>query len=383
LYIGGGGDNIMIQNKNYFFQSGAGFILTKTCIDYLYPIFNNMVEMWLETCDNANLTYLFPACDVAIAYYLQKDNFIKNENILIDKESFLVYNFRGICNYIDKKPFIVKNKKDVVKTKIISCHFMNLTDFDDFYKIIQENNYFIEKEFIEEEEEEEEDKEEDDEEDDEEEEEEDINKKYIFNTYQLLCEIKSDINEHLPTFFKYASNCESVLETGVRGCVSSWAFLSGLMKNKNNSKQKRLFLNDIVECYAYELLLFAKHSDVKVEYKWINNLELEFEKNETFDIVFIDTWHIYGQLKRELDKFSKITNKYIMLHDTEVDAIYGETIRNGWNAIEQSKQSGFSVDEINCGLNKAVYNFLYANKNWRMLKHYTNNNGLTILEKLS
>jgi len=361
LYIGGGGENRMIQNKNYFFQSGAGFILTKTCIDYLHPILNNMVEMWLETCNNSKVKHLFPACDVAIAYYLQKDNFIQNENILIDSETFLLHNFRGMCNYANNsKPFVNKNENDVDKTKIISCHFMNLTDFDDFYKIICENNYFIRKESLE-----------------------DVNKKYILNKYNSLCEKKSNINEHLPTFFKYASNCESVLETGVKDGISNWAFLSGLMQNTNNNKQKRLFLNDTSLCYIDELLLLSKKTDVKVEYKWINNLDLEFEKNETFDIVFIDSWHVYGQLKRELDKFSKITNKYIMLHDTEVDAIYGETIRMRLNAIEQSKQSGFSIDEINCGLNKAVYNFLYANKNWRMLKHYTNNNGLTILEKLS
>lgn len=28
---------------------------------------------------------------------------------------------------------------------------------------------------------------------------------------------------------------------------------------------------------------------------------------------FIDTWHVYEELKRELNKFSKITNKYIIL----------------------------------------------------------------------
>ena len=66
-----------------------------------------------------------------------------------------------------------------------------------------------------------------------------------------------------------------------------------------------------------------------MKYEWINNLELEFLPNETFDLTFIDTWHVYGQLKRELDKFSKITNKYIIMHDTEIHGIYGETKRPG------------------------------------------------------
>ena len=27
-------------------------------------------------------------------------------------------------------------------------------------------------------------------------------------------------------------------------------------------------------------------------------------------MTFIDTWHVYAQLKRELKKFSRFTNKY-------------------------------------------------------------------------
>jgi len=363
LYIGGGGDTRRVKDRTYFFQSGSGFILTKSCVDYLYPMLNNMVETWIQVCNEGNCSYLHPACDVAISYFLQKDNFIQEYNILIEEEVFLIYNFTGRCNYSDGNSLYIKPESEVDKTKLITCHFMNLNDFDNLYNILQENNYFIESldKVVDEKD--------------------DINKKYIFNKYKTLCGTRSDINEHLPTFFNYASKCNSVLETGVRGCISSWAFLSGLLHNVN-SKEKRLFLNDIDECDINELLIYSKQLDVKVDYKWINNLELEFHENETFDIIFIDTWHVYGQLKRELNKFSKFSNKYIMLHDTEVDAIYGETIRNGWNALEQSKKSGFSVDEINCGLNKAVYEFLYSNKNWRMLEHYTNNNGLTILEKI-
>jgi hypothetical protein len=366
LYIGGGGDTRKIKDRSFFFQSGSGFILTKSCIDYLYPMLNNMVETWIQVCNNGNCRYLHPACDVAIAYFLQKDNFIQEDNILIEEEVFLIYNFRGRCSYVDGNSLYIKPESELDKTKIITCHFMNLNDFDDLYKILQENNYFIKPIFqtiVEKD---------------------DINKNkiFIFNKYKSLCEIKSDINEHLPTIFNYASKCVSVLETGANCYGSSWAFLSGLLHNDENSKEKRLFLNDIYQRDIKELLLYSNQLDLKVECKWINNLELEFENNDTFDIIFIDTWHVYAQLKRELNKFSKISNKYIMLHHTEVDAIYGETIRVGWNALEQSKQSGFSVDEINCGLNKAVYEFLYSNKNWRMLEHYTNNNGLTILEKI-
>jgi len=75
------------------------------------------------------------------------------------------------------------------------------------------------------------------------------------------------------------------------------------------------------------------------------------------------------------------TNKYIIMHDTEIDGVYGETIRSYWNANEQSKISGFPVEEINCGLQKAIDDFLEINKDWKLKEQFKNNNGLTILEK--
>ena len=138
----------------------------------------------------------------------------------------------------------------------------------------------------------------------------------IKHIFSLLCQNiykngSSDIMEHLPTLYKYSKECDSVFETGVRGCISSWAFLYGLLDNSNPQIKKRFFLNDIEECDISDLLLISgRFNNIDVKYEWKNNLQLEF--NETYDITFIDTWHVYGQLKRELEKFSKITNKYII-----------------------------------------------------------------------
>jgi hypothetical protein len=201
----------------------------------------------------------------------------------------------------------------------------------------------------------------------------------IQKKYELLCNGvgSSDIFEHLPTLYNYAKMCDSVFETGVRGCVSSWAFLYGLLHNAQN--KKKLFMNDINVCNIDDLYNVSKNFDIDVRYEWKNNLLLNLDEN--FDITFIDTWHIYGQLKRELEKFSKITNKYIIMHDTTVDEIYGETIRVGWDAKKQSIESGFSVEEINKGLWPAIEEFLQNNPEWYIKERYTNNNGLTILAK--
>ena len=52
----------------------------------------------------------------------------------------------------------------------------------------------------------------------------------VKNNFELLCRNEfpgknsSDIMEHLVTLYKYSKECDSVFETGVRGCISSWAF---------------------------------------------------------------------------------------------------------------------------------------------------------------
>ena len=201
---------------------------------------------------------------------------------------------------------------------------------------------------------------------------------YIENKYRKLCETPSDINEHLPTLYKYSIDCESIIELGVRGCVSSWAFVNGLLKN--NKSTKKILLNDIEECNIEELLAHSKNTNVSIDYQWKNDLELDITQN--VDLVFIDTWHIYGQLIRELNKFSKITNKYIIMHDTTVDGIYGETLRVGWDANKQSAESGFPVEEITCGLQRAIDEFLENNRDWILIDCYTNNNGLTVLKRI-
>jgi hypothetical protein len=201
----------------------------------------------------------------------------------------------------------------------------------------------------------------------------------VKSKHDYLCNTVSDIHEHLPTLYEYATKCESIIELGVRKCVSTWSLIYGLLNN--NSDKKSILVNDILECNIDELLDATKDLDVVVKYEWINDLELNIDNN--VDLTFIDTWHIYGQLKRELNKFSAITNKYIIMHDTTVDAIEGETLRFNLDAEKQSIESGIPVEEIKCGLWKAVEEFLENNQNWKLVQRYHNNNGLTILERIN
>lgn len=204
------------------------------------------------------------------------------------------------------------------------------------------------------------------------------------DTYKRLCNIPSDINEHLPTLYKYTTECKSVFETGVRGVVSSWAFAWGLKNNGDDIK--KLFMNDLYVCETSDVEKACSDNGITVKTVWKNNLDLTFEEDETYDLSFIDTYHVYGQLKRELEKFSKITNKYIIMHDTHVDAIQGEHLRCFWdgtwdNLKLASTKTGIPTNELMVGLLPAIEQFLENNNEWEILEIFHNNNGLTVLKR--
>jgi hypothetical protein len=75
-------------------------------------------------------------------------------------------------------------------------------------------------------------------------------------------------------------------------------------------------------------------------------------------------------------------NKFIILHDTTVDEWIGETVRVGWDAVKQSRESGIPVHEIRKGLWPAVEEFLKQHPEWKIELRLTNNNGLTILRRV-
>lgn len=191
--------------------------------------------------------------------------------------------------------------------------------------------------------------------------------------YTRKCREYSDIFEHLPVLREYSSKCSTVVECGVRNIVSSYAFACGL---KNNSQNKYVLVDPYKSNQIDNFLKLCKTENVNASF--VNQSDLECPLVET-DLLFIDTWHVYGHLKRELAYWHSSVRKYIIMHDTTVDEWIGETIRNRWNAVEQSAKSGIPVDEINKGLWPAIVEFLQSNPEWKIEKRYTNNNGLTIL----
>jgi hypothetical protein len=210
----------------------------------------------------------------------------------------------------------------------------------------------------------------------------------LIKKFRTMCNTASDINEHLPVLFRYAKQCNSALELGVRGCVSSWAISAGLLENKNGIR-KKIFMNDSRECQIGELIDVLEPLSIDVKYEWKNDLEIEFDADEKYDMVFIDTWHVYGQIKRELEKFSSIATKFIIMHDTTVDEVEGETLREyGYNyqqafirATELATETGIPRDEILKGMWYGIEEFLTNHPEWYIKQRFFNNNGLMILAR--
>ncbi len=170
----------------------------------------------------------------------------------------------------------------------------------------------------------------------------------IEQKYQYFCQTPGDIHEHMPTLRKYAEGKE-VVEIGVRGIVSTWAFLAG--------KPKRLLSIDIKHPSEYggdifEVLDATIEAGIPFDFKLGDSLIVEIPQ---CDVLFIDTLHEYEQLSRELELHHDKVRENIIMHDTN---LAGDT-----------------------GMVRAVDEFLANHPEWTIGEKYDNCNGLTILQR--
>ena len=203
----------------------------------------------------------------------------------------------------------------------------------------------------------------------------------IDQLYIQSCFQESDIHEHLPTLYNYGLECNSIVEFGVRDTANSTrAFVKSLVDNSRNGTKDLSYIGvDIVPCRVDYIQQICKQTNI--DYMFIVGDSIKVTIPET-DLLFIDSWHVYAHLKRELAKHHSKVKKYIIMHDTECDGEFGETIRNKWDAKKQSQESGYPEEEITKGLQYAIDEFLEQHPEWKVKEVFTNNNGLTILERV-
>lgn len=187
----------------------------------------------------------------------------------------------------------------------------------------------------------------------------------IQEKYLEKCRKRSDINELLPTLNEYANKCNHITEMGTRYFVSTYAFLNSNADVISYDIESQP--SNFDECK----ILCAKENK---NFTYIIEDVLKIEIEET-DFLFIDTWHEYGQLKKELELHADKARKYIGFHDTTTYAHVGET--QYWDV---KASGGFS--ETDKGLWDAIEEFLKDNPQWIIDVKLEHNNGLTILKRL-
>lgn len=171
----------------------------------------------------------------------------------------------------------------------------------------------------------------------------------LTDLYTLSCATPSDINEHLPTLSRLARECRHITEFGTRTGLSTTAFLL--------AQPEKLFCYDTIQFPQVELLRGLAGQTAFVFHQ-ADVLAVDIEET---DLLFIDTWHVYDQLKQELSLHGGKVRRYIVLHDTTTFGERGESDGYGglWPAVEEFLTLG----------------------TFRLKERHENNHGLTVLER--
>lgn len=172
-------------------------------------------------------------------------------------------------------------------------------------------------------------------------------------TFEQALRTPSDINEHLPTLYLYACDCDSVVEIGL-GTTSNAvrAFLKGCPKVISYDIDPMAeVVKDVQE--------YADHLGSNWEFRLRNSLSIEIPE---CDFLFIDGDHSYDIVKAELALHHIKVKQYIGFHDV---VSYCDRNENGSSGVQ--------------GIVPAIFEFMKEHPQWKVSYYSPFNNGLLIL----
>jgi hypothetical protein len=116
----------------------------------------------------------------------------------------------------------------------------------------------------------------------------------------------------------------------------------------------------------------CKRNGINCDYFGKNVLETEIDET---DMLFIDTYHCYAQLKKELELHAAKVQRYIAFHDT---TLYGE-VGEGFPRMDPNHPIHTTPMDGSGGIRKAIDEFLATNTTWKIVHESKDNNGLIIV----
>ncbi len=151
--------------------------------------------------------------------------------------------------------------------------------------------------------------------------------------------VQVDMHPHYPTLIRYASECQTVVEWGVRGGVSTWALLEGLPPDGR--------------LYSVDIVLGDLPVPVTSDDRWTfilgDDLDpaVQAQLPDTADMVFIDTDHTYPQTVGELAYAQTFNPARIVMHDYVMDPVRQAAdefcAREGWAVIANELPFGLAT----------------------------------------
>lgn len=167
--------------------------------------------------------------------------------------------------------------------------------------------------------------------------------------YKRAVETPSDINQHLGILAELARVSAKITEMGTRTGESTLALLWGSKTGQITSYAERLHSD--VELF----LAFGKQ---RYRFVQVDVLKCEIEP---CDFLLVDGVYDFDSLQQVLQRHAVQVKRFLAIHKTTIFGEQGETVgkRGLWPAIEELATEG----------------------EWKVLRRYPNNNGLTVLER--
>ncbi len=176
-----------------------------------------------------------------------------------------------------------------------------------------------------------------------------------------------DSDQHLLTLFSVAISIKAkkILELGVRNGDTSLPFLLAAQQT-----------GGFVESVDLQNTNFKCPSDLKKYWQFYNSdaltfLESKVQNNEKYDLIYVDDWHSYEHVKKELEFIDQLVrpSSVVLLHDL----MYGNTC-----PYYHVDLTPCSPQWANGGPYRAVAEL---NNNFWEFSTIPSNNGMTLLRK--